>query len=66
MGFHSESLTIFSFGPQPGSSQLLGVLLRLFCEDQLPVHQVNSVEHSSIGVFIPSRIDSRMPGIESR
>src|SRR5260370_1401821 len=56
----------FSFSSQAGSSQFLRVLEGLFCINKLPTHQVNSGEHSSSGAAIPSRKDSRIPGIESR
>ena len=56
----------FSFLLQPAGSQLLRILLRLLRINQSPTHQSNSVEHSSIGVAIPSLMDSRMPGTERR
>lgn len=34
--------------------------------DQLPFHQRRSFAHLETGVFRPFRMDSRMPGMESR
>lgn len=44
-----------------------GVFLCLLRKDDLPRgHQPGSFSHSSIGVASPSRIDSHIPGTESR
>ena len=40
--------------------------LGLLGVNQLPCHQSSSSSHSLTGVSIPSRIDSRIPGTESR
>lgn len=42
------------------------VLLRLSCEDNGPAYHPGWPEHSSAGVAIPSRIDSRIPGTDRR
>ena len=49
---------------QTRARQLLGVLLRLFCEDKLIFHQSSSLAHADTGVASPARMDSLMPGIE--
>src|SRR4051812_24524099 len=52
---------------QVGRGELFSVFLRLFREAQPPpAYQSISSAPSSTGVSIPSRIDSLMPGIESR
>lgn len=51
---------------QAARSQLFRVLLCLTRKDQTPTHQPGSLAHSSTGVSIPSRIDSRIPGMDSR
>lgn len=61
-----ELQQLLSFPSQPGSSKFLRVFLSLLGIDKLPAHQFNSVEQSSSGVAIPSRMDSRIPGIESK
>ena len=43
-----------------------GILLRVFRVDKLPTHQSSSLPHSSTEADKPSRIDSRMPGIDNR
>jgi len=53
-------------GLQAGSSQMLGVLLGGLRVDEPPGHQSSSLSSSSAGVAMPSRMDSRMPGIETR
>ena len=40
--------------------------LCLFLIDQWPIHQSNSLEHSSISVSIPSLIDSFIPGTDNK
>jgi hypothetical protein len=59
-------VTIGNPNPTTHNSQLLSVFLRLLRIDQLPTHHFNTRSQSSIGVAIPSRIDSRIPGIDSR
>lgn len=58
------------FGAQTGSRELTGVLLSLLREDDAPCrtfgYQPGFSEHSEIGVRSPLRIDSLIPGIESR
>jgi len=51
---------------QMGRSDLTRVLLRLFGKDNHPVHQPGSVEVLSSGSAIPLRMESRMPGMETR
>ncbi len=46
--------------------KLLRVTLRGFGKPKLPRHQRSSVAISAVGVAIPSRSDSRMPGIDNR
>ena len=53
-------------GTQTRSGDFPGILLRLASVDQFPTHQSSSPAHSSTGVFIPSMMDSRIPGMESR
>jgi len=70
---------VFHFCTQTCRSQIASVLLRLPRENYLPgrairncfcgqvfAHQGSSEEHCSSGVCIPSRRDSRIPGIDSR
>lgn len=49
-----------------GGGQLLGILLRLLGEQNGPAHQPGSGDNSETSVAIPSRIDSRMPGMDTR
>jgi hypothetical protein len=42
------------------------ILLRLLREDDGSVHHPGLPEHSLVGVSIPSRMDSRIPGTESK
>lgn len=51
---------------QTGTCYFLGILLCLFGEYDFPGHQSTSSSHASTGVSSPSRIDSRMPGIDAR
>jgi len=64
---------VFQYLEQPlngwtkiGRSNLLGVLLRLLCKVELPTHQLRVLEDLLSGSFNPFRIESRMPGIETR
>lgn len=69
---------VLGFGTQPGRSQIVRIFLCLSRVNDLPrawrigaficlfAHQGNSDEHCSAGVFIPSRMDSRMPGMDSK
>src|SRR5450759_1641811 len=54
------------FRLQTGGSKLLRVLARLPGVEQTPAHQSSSSSSSSTDVAMPSRIDSRMPGSETR
>ena len=56
----------FSFGTQPRRGEFLGVFLGLACEDDLPRYHANFSRHRDTGVFSPRRMDSRMPGIDTR
>ncbi len=56
----------FRFGAEPRRGQLLSILLRLPCEDKPPGYHFRVVRHFLRGVLRPFRIDSRIPGIESR
>ena len=51
---------------ETGSGKFLRVLLCLRCIHELPAHQTSFSVHFLTGVFIPDRMDSRIPGIESR
>src|SRR5664279_2284676 len=51
---------------QAGRSQLLRVLLSLLRVDESPAHQRSSPSSSSAGVAMPSMMDSRMPGMDTR
>lgn len=55
-------------GPQPRGGELFRVLPRLGREDDSPAgrHQPGPFAQRETGVFIPLRIDSRIPGMESR
>ena len=46
--------------------QLLGVFLGLFGVDQLPDYHGRRVPHRPTGVSMPARMESLMPGIDSR
>ena len=57
----------FCLRSQAGLSDPLGVLPRLRRKNEPPrPHQPGSFLHFSTGVFRPRRIDSRIPGMESR
>ena len=56
----------FGFETQPRRGELPGVFLGLAREDDLPGYHANFSRHRETGVFSPRRIDSRMPGIETR
>ena len=57
---------LLRFFLQSGGGQLLGISLRLFGVDEAPFHHLRFLAHFSTGVFSPFRMDSLMPGIESR
>ena len=57
---------LLRFFLQSGGGQLLGISLRLFGVDEAPFHHLRSLAHFSTGVFSPFRMDSRMPGMESK
>ena len=52
--------------PKTGGCELAGVPTCLGREDYLSPHQPGPLEHLLTGVFMPLRMDSRMPGTESR
>ena len=56
----------FRLGLETGSRQLFRILLGLPCKDNPPTHQRSSGAQASTGVDRPLRIDSRIPGIESK
>ena len=56
----------FGFGTQPSRGELFGVFLGLAREDDPPGYHANFSRHRETGVFRPRRMDSRMPGIETR
>jgi len=51
---------------QASTRKLLGVLLRFFREDEEVFHQSSFLAHAATGVASPERMDSRMPGIETK
>src|SRR5665647_1328631 len=51
---------------QTGGGELPCVFARLLRVEQPPAHQSSSPSSSSAGAAMPSRMDSRMPGIETR
>lgn len=55
-----------SFGPQAGGGQFFRVSLGLARKDEAPCYHRSVSRHFAMGVFNPRRMDSRMPGIESR
>ena len=57
---------LLRFCPKAGGRQFFCILLCLPCEIKLPTHQARSLAHFASGVLRPLRIDSLMPGIESR
>src|SRR5690554_2336120 len=64
--FSQEVQQFLGLRLEAAGSQFPGVFLCLPGEDQPPCHQSSSSSHSSTGVSMPSRIDSRIPGTESR
>ena len=56
----------FRFFLESGSSQIFCILFGLPREIQFPHYQSSFWSHSSVSVFMPSRMDSRMPGMEAR
>jgi len=56
------------FFPEPGRGALFCIFLSLLCIDQFIArrYHLSSLLHFSTGVAIPSLIDSRIPGIDSR
>ena len=63
-GQNSEK--VFGLRPQTGSVNFLCVLRGLPGKDDLPVYQRMFFTHDRMGVFIPRRIDSLIPGIDNR
>lgn len=57
---------LFNPAPQPHGPDLPGIPLSLSSEDNCPTHHFSSVAQSDTGVAMPSRIDSRIPGTDSR
>jgi hypothetical protein len=49
-----------------GRSSFLGVFLRLLRKVELPTHQLRVFEDLLSGSFKPLRIESRMPGMDTR
>ena len=56
----------FRLALETGGRQLFRILLGLPRKDDLPTHQRSSGAQASTGVARPLRIDSRIPGIESK
>jgi hypothetical protein len=57
---------LLDLGTKIGRRDFLGVLLRLFRKKELPRHQFSDFEDLLSGSFNPLRIESRMPGMETR
>lgn len=57
-----KKLYYLFFETRPGN--FFGIFLSIPGENDLPVHQSSSLPHPSMGVAIPSLMDSRIPGIE--
>jgi len=55
-----------SFGLEIALGELFRIFYSLLGIGKLPRHQSSSVSKSSIGVSIPSRMDSRMPGTDNK
>lgn len=51
---------------KPRGLDLLGVLIGIPREHQFPAYQGILLEHLPIGVFMPLRRDSRIPGTDKR
>ena len=51
---------------QASAGKLLGVFLRLFGENKAEFHQASFLLQAETGVAIPARIDSLMPGMETK
>ena len=56
----------FRFRAKSGRRQFLGIFSGLFREDELPAHQPGFLEQRLGGVLSPLRMDSRIPGMETR
>lgn len=56
----------FRLGPEPRGREFLGVFLGLFGINQPPNHQRSLEDSFPTGVLSPFRMDSRMPGTDSR
>ena len=54
------------FEPKPRRGELLCVFLRLLGIDQPPGYQASFLESFLMGVCRPFRMDSRIPGMETR
>ena len=59
-----QQLNRFVF--ETGRAQLPGIFLSLLGIDDFPCHQSSSLAHPSTGVCKPSRMDSRIPGMDRR
>lgn len=51
---------------QAGRGKLFRVFLRLLGKNEMPVHQSSFLAVLLMGVLRPARMDSRIPGMESR
>jgi len=56
----------FGLRLQTGSRQFFCISLRVLGKNQPPAHHLSSSSHSSTEVLSPSRIESRMPGMDVR
>lgn len=65
VGFHYFQ-EYFGFGFKASRDQFLGIYLGLLRIQELPVHQFSFFESLPTGVLSPVRIDSRIPGIETK
>ena len=64
--FFEDFEQTLGLGLKSGVCDLLCILLGLLGRNQSPVHHSSSSSHSSIGLLMPSWMDSRIPGIEVR
>ena len=60
------SRSAWAFGFRPAAASFFASLLGLLGVEQPPAHQSSLSSSSSTGVAMPSRMDSRMPGSETR
>ncbi len=64
--FFDDGQELLGFGLQATGGEFLRVLSRVLGVNDRPAHQSSSLEQASMGSAMPSLMDSRMPGVESR